>query len=311
MERTIDHASQDASERGIGVSASVSKNVARGRRPDSMLQRYLQENRITVERAPVGMSRQKSNLTRPTKRNHVVWTVEWVDLNGARTVQNDCLESASMRELYESLQTEKRNAKQRVIDGHGDDSSQRGVKRKRNETKVEEGKGQPPDSTEDAQKGEPSAAPTSTISPPAPPNELEDDPVPKPESTTQEPSGPKSSAPESSNAALNFYLLRPSTTGRSKVIIPLSSTSTLTESLRDRTVQEFPTIVVLSETLDALPEGYILESAYNTTQARIKAKEKLVPGHERTGQNADSVPEADEPVDAQGILDMLKRDVGV
>ncbi|WPH04470.1 Hypothetical protein R9X50_00736100 [Acrodontium crateriforme] len=360
VERTIDHAGQDASARGIGVSASVSKNVARGRRPESMLQRYLQENRITVERAPVGMSRQKANLTRPTKRNHVVWTVEWIDVDGSRTVQNDCLESASMLELYESLQIEKRNARQRVADGHGDDSSQRGVKRKRNEINPEDHKGQTAESTSDESKGEQAIAHPSAISTTSP-NPItsitpENDAVPKPnpnpeietqeppqsnsstQESRQEPPCPPSTTQDSPQTSLHhpktFHLLRPQTKGPSKILIPLSSTATLTLNLQNRTVQEFPTIIVLNAGLDRLPEGYLLEAEYEAslagTMGKGKGKGKARGegegdengkgngnGEERERpkssfeNNGDVVAELDERVDAQGILDMLRRDVGV
>ncbi|KAH0545552.1 hypothetical protein FGG08_000383 [Glutinoglossum americanum] len=60
----------------------------------------------------------------------------------------------------------------------------------------------------------------------------------------------------------HFYLLRPRTPSPLRVLIPLSKTNTLSASLKDRVVLEFPTIYVLSEPPSALPEGFILESQY-------------------------------------------------
>jgi hypothetical protein len=65
VERTIDHASREAIDRGVNGNAS--KVFGRGLHPESLLQRYLTTNRISVTRAPRGMSRQKSNQTRSTK----------------------------------------------------------------------------------------------------------------------------------------------------------------------------------------------------------------------------------------------------
>ncbi|KAK3707502.1 Box C/D snoRNA accumulation [Vermiconidia calcicola] len=131
VERTIDGSSQDARSRGIGVEATSSKGAYKAWHPQSGLQKYLNRNQITVDRAPVGMSRQKSNQTRVTKSGKIMWTVEWVYASGVHDVQNDCPESSSVQELHSTLQAEKRNALKRRLAVERADLDRRGVKRKR------------------------------------------------------------------------------------------------------------------------------------------------------------------------------------
>lgn len=69
VERNIDHAARETSDRGVGAQSNA-KGTERGLHPESLLQRYLVTNRINVERAPKGMSRQKTNQTRFTKYVH-------------------------------------------------------------------------------------------------------------------------------------------------------------------------------------------------------------------------------------------------
>jgi hypothetical protein len=68
--------------------------------------------------------------------------------------------------------------------------------------------------------------------------------------------------PEIAPSELYFYLLRPRTCGASRVLIPLSSSSTLSTCLKGQVVLEFPTVYVLPEAPSDLPEGFILESHY-------------------------------------------------
>lgn len=107
VERNINRAGKDVANRGIGVENLTSRNVARGWRVDSVLQRYLIENRIGVQHAPRGMSRQKFNQTRPTKKNRIVWTVEWIDGAGSSNVRHDNSESDNLVDLYDMLQRQK------------------------------------------------------------------------------------------------------------------------------------------------------------------------------------------------------------
>ena len=110
-----------------------------------------------------------------------------------------------------------------------------------------------------------------------------------------------------------FYLLKPFTASKSNVLIPIDSSGKLTECLKGQTVLEFPTVYVLPNAPDALPAGFMLEEKYNKIQ---KAEEAEVDGmlrrtNESTGGALAASREEEKPLDANSILDMLKRDVGV
>jgi hypothetical protein len=54
-----------------------------------------------------------------------MWTVEWIDLDGQTTVQNSCLESNTLAELYRALQVEKTNAAKRKAEAEASNSGTR------------------------------------------------------------------------------------------------------------------------------------------------------------------------------------------
>jgi hypothetical protein len=87
-------------------------------------------------------------------------------------------------------------------------------------------------------------------------------------------------APAPSSPDPFFYLLKPSTTGTAKVLIPMDASQTLTESLSTRVVLEFPTIYILHRSPDELTssksenkEQYITEEIYLASQRAREAKE--------------------------------------
>ncbi|KAI9794342.1 MAG: hypothetical protein M1816_005411 [Peltula sp. TS41687] len=67
---------------------------------------------------------------------------------------------------------------------------------------------------------------------------------------------------KSSPQSRHFYLLRPLTSTSSRVLIPMSPTSSIADCLRERVVLEFPTFYVLPYPSDALPSGCVTETQY-------------------------------------------------
>ena len=336
VERNIDHASQDVEGRGIGVKAAASKNVARGWRVDSTLQRYLVQNDITIEHAPKGMSRQKNNQTRPTKSNRIVWTVEWIKVTGERSIQHDYAENSSIASLYETYQAEKRNSERRT----------RGSKRKRGEAKevaqsnvtevqkageVIHGRDSPgstvdlattqPHNANEAATGEDHATTaslrqdsSSKVEPSADSPSLDLGLKEEPIDYVEPPAHATTAQSAQAQQEDHFYLLKAATTSVSRVVIPLRSQATLTECLRKQVIQEYPTILVLTDSPQCLPKGFLLLEEY-LKQREGKAEElrKLLnAGGNGTAPAPDDrqqqAPET-EQLDAQSILDMLKRDV--
>ncbi|RMZ90371.1 hypothetical protein DV736_g2413, partial [Chaetothyriales sp. CBS 134916] len=61
---------------------------------------------------------------------------------------------------------------------------------------------------------------------------------------------------------IHLYLHRPQTTSKIKCLIPLSTTTTIKDALRGKSIVEFPTIYVRNEPPEQLPLPFILESKY-------------------------------------------------
>jgi len=276
-----------------------------------------------VEKAPTGMSRQKANLTRVTHKGNVMWTVEWVGADGKKIVDDECSEGRQISDLWNEVSAKRLNA-------------EKGRKRKREIEKSgvkqnsvaqeSEQQSSNDDSTLLSQPG-PGSGSIDSIS--VPTNDHATEPVPqKPselpsdelgEEAAQRPSNANSEHPEERledekpSTPEHFYLLKPFTASKSIVLIPVDSSGKLTDCLRGQTVLEFPTVYALPNASDALPAGFMLEEHYNKLQ---KAEEAEVDGllrrtNESTGGALAASREEEKPLDANSILDMLKRDVGV
>lgn len=299
VERSIEGAGQDAQARGIGAVEHASKGAARAWLPDSTLQRYLARHRIIVKHAPTGMSRQKSNQTRVTKRGNVVWTVEWVGEDGQPCLNHECNADVALDEVRRTLQAEIHKTKRKP--GTDVDCSDSRLERKRKR------EGDTDLSGEEVPDHDQSTTQSSEEHGEKPPSDaahMSDD------STSHQ--GPTESGSQSTD--VHFYLRKPATASPNIVLIPLEPTATLTESLQDRTVQEYPTIYTLQTSPSALPAGFILEADYLKCSTRKRDQlpdsgMKPEPfGHD--GQSS-TTARKDIEMDAKAILDMLKRDVTV
>lgn len=343
IERTVRDANQDASERGIGVEHPKSKVTLRAWRPDSSLQQYLSANHITVQRAPKGMTRQKENHTRATKSGNVVWTVEWADEDD-RSLQHDCLASQSLAEHYNLLQVQSRNAEKRRLRLEGPELSQRGSKRRGKNVKqtgehtgfvASQSEGHPPQcikvegdpplddanphDLDGAHVGE-SVDGVAQLDERSDPSEsslyhLEDREASSLAASKRIGSQDGTSQPSPSvKSEHHYYMLKASTRGLSRVLIPLDANCSLTTALRDQVVQEYPTIFVLEHPPDNLPDGFALEAEYLKTQREIRStssnaaiKQELNNDDMSSAKNAGEQPTRE--LDASSILEMLQRDI--
>ncbi|KXT16507.1 hypothetical protein AC579_1339 [Pseudocercospora musae] len=299
VERSIDVASRETSDRGIGKNAA-NHRVFRGNHPESIVQKYLAANHITMHRAPTGMSRQKANHTRASKRNHILWTVEWIDADGRRIISNDCLESDKLRDLYAAIQIRQNHASKR----RPGESERAASKRRRLENKK---------MAETEQKAE------TASTEPQQNHDVESAIEEESESSKLDIGAGATSGGEqgssSSATPKHFYLLRPGTSSTNKVLIPLDADTTLTATLRDKTVLEFPAIYVLPYVAHALPSGYMLEDTYldarETEDAELgdAVRSMVEQGGFATGSKRESEALNRDAIDPNKILSMLKRDI--
>jgi hypothetical protein len=104
------------------------------------------------------------------------------------------------------------------------------------------------------------------------------------------------------------------------VLIPLTSSHTLAESLHGRTVLEFPTIYVFPTSVQGLPEEFMLEEEYVRLEGEEQKEfdelmKELDPDILRRLKEGDGISQSDrgageEEIDDKKILDVLKQDLG-
>ena len=307
-----------------------------------------------------------------TNAGNVHWTVEWVDANGERRIKDECIESASIADLYAIVHAEKMKAERRQLEeSRWGQAKKRGLKRKREQnhadsqrkldgvaiqTETESFQSVKPDHASTAEdesaltqetlddigselaaeasdevaaddaKGheynKPTTSSSSSVDMSTEPNNEQAPTMETTASTTPVktlPPVPESSAGIQSNPPQHFYLVRPGTASPSRILIPLKPGATLTESLRNRTVQEYPTIYVLLDPPAALGSEFMLETNYLESVVR-EGRESKATGRTsssfRENRGSTGVQSALErdggaPLDAQSILKMLKRDVAL
>ena len=272
------------------------------------------------------MSRQKSNLTRVTNKGNVMWSVEWVAEDGQKNIDNDSSEGRQIRELWGEMKAKRMNA-------------EKGKKRKRENEKATAARVQNDQESEqqtsthtpgkDLQATSEGCAVNAELSAP---RDIATDSAPTQQDTkstsaapaddrskiTTDPDkvpGPPEKEDESADTATpeHFYLLRPFTASKSIVLTPIDASKSLTECLKEQTVLEFPTIYVLPDEPHSLPDGFQLTEHYEKVQKAEEAEvDALVQRtNQSTGGALTATREEEKPLDANSILDMLKRDVGV
>ncbi|KAK5107878.1 hypothetical protein LTR62_000588 [Meristemomyces frigidus] len=282
VERHVEDAGRNLQERGMSDGHGSLRGIASGWRDESKLQNYLSGNRIILQRAPKGMQRQRENTTRSTKVHRALWTVEWVDDDGGRQLSHDCAESVSISRLFATSKLGKR----RKAETSGEVS--RAEKKQNVGTAGLSIEGAEPDVNLTARQAH--AIPSVTTDSADKNIELDASTVPVGEATSSIPSPPATS---------HFYLWKPATSSKAKVVTPLDSKATLTDCLAGQIVQEYPTIYVLRHSAAELPTGFVLATEH--------AKEEITTIKVEPTQQQE--PEAQPPVNAQGILAMLRRDL--
>jgi hypothetical protein len=141
--------------------------------------------------------------------------------------------------------------------------------------------------------------------------------APLPESVPTNSSLPDTTVPSApKEQRYNFYLFRPRTSSGHRVLIPLTSSSTLGEVLRGNIVEEFPTIYYFTTSASELPEGFILDEQYRQEEGeQQKEYEELMRDVDpeilkRLKEDETGSSKREEEVDGKKILDVLKQDLG-
>ncbi|OGM48746.1 HIT finger domain protein [Aspergillus bombycis] len=330
IERTMERAERDAENRGISVQPGTSgrgvdlaavgldgdeesgtaetgrkrRRVEGGSggfvRGEFGFLRGAEDAGVTVLRAPRGMSRNKANSSKWMPKYVFLnkclnWSVEWVAPDGERRIRL-CLESLTLAEAYDrSFPLSKEEREQ---------------KKKDQESKAEQVGVNSSERLPDTRDPTPS---TAEATPQEAPQEAV---LPNPESETKPDITPQDQPMQStdeitSHRELYVYLHRPRTSTKQPVLVPLSPTATLTSALRGRTVLEFPTIYILSNSPDALSEEenskFLLEKDYLRMQPQ---------GEAESGETSET--DGDQPapgsvdisnLDEKKVLEVLQKDL--
>lgn len=226
VERSLQRAEDDTVEREIHLHpAGLGKT-----QQVNKLEVAAKERGIKLIRAPQGLSRRKENTSHLAYQGqNILWTVEWIHQKGWRRLAS-CLDSQTIGEAFLSFFKKSTSRKRKRKQGH---DKQRGG----NEDKgYQESVVHEQDDEHQSQEPEP---------------ELE---VKDEDDQTLE----ADLRPEK----LHFYLHRPLTSSKIKVLIPIPRSLTFKELLKGRTLLEFPTIYVRLDSPESIPRPFMLEKTY-------------------------------------------------
>lgn len=257
-----------------------------------------------------------------------MWTVEWIHADGSRDVNgrdNGVFDITPLSDTYHALlEGKSKKRKRHSLDlgvqesraaSNTNEAVQRGVQKY-------PGSIAPNSNTDSSQ----STATPGQASSPLDENQkvsglparfpIDESTQPKPDASYGQASSAsiKAEFPEVSSA-YHFYLVKPHTTSALPVLIPISGSQSLFECLREQVVLEFPTIQVLSETPNSLPDRFMLESDYLAqSQAEAQELDELL-AHVKQPLQDDSGHVGSDgggsvPQDVKMIAEMLQKDVG-
>jgi len=259
----------------------------------------------------------------------LMWTIEWIQEDGSKVLQHRCSDSSTLQEIYDRLPDRLKIAPRKA-----------GKKRKRtpiqssqvaSSTEANESSSAVP--KEDIQENIPQEdAPVVNVSAlvtydsdaedaeesrrPAEGKRIADDKDLEDDVQKNEGEPEASSTQAVDEKRLYFYLVKPKTSGKQRVLIRTKPKQKLEEILQRQEVLEFPTFQVLPNHWKSLPDDYILDINY-TLKMRIREEEmkKLVDASEDLLQevpdSSSHAPRSNWAVKPdQEIFAMLQKDIG-
>ncbi|PGH13611.1 hypothetical protein AJ80_06242 [Polytolypa hystricis UAMH7299] len=288
IERYLERADRDAENRGVALdrSGEDGNNNGRGKRRGELvkgevaLQRALEASGVNVLKAPKGMTRNKQNMTYWHKRQKCLsWSIEWV-LSDGRTTVSKSLETNSVETAFSRTPVAKDILSQPQLDYPTLSAKRIKIEPPTPEAAGEESSQHQPPAGEteippaEIPRSRHSSQTISAASTPQPvplaeehlPSNFQQEAAIKQEEQGQNVSplpAPKTATTNQPPPKLHFYLHRPQTASKYPVLTPLSASASISDSLRGRTVLEFPTLYVLPWKAGELPgDKYLLEEEY-------------------------------------------------
>ncbi|KAJ6036748.1 hypothetical protein N7540_001027 [Penicillium herquei] len=327
IERSLERADRDAENRGIDLARgqvqaqdgdggdSQDSGAGAGRKRKHPQQglvkgeagflRGAETGAVTVIRAPRGMSRNKQNNSRwHPKHKCLSWSVEWVSTSGEKIIRN-CLENCPIAEAYDRTFPLPKQEKPNPEPLNDEKQTQSETVTAHDSTGAVTS-----DAAVPSNPSEPTAQPEQ-------PSSTNDDEI-----STETKNPAKEDKPQDltigPHRELYFYLHRPRTRSKHPVLVPLAPLATLAAVLRERTVLEFPTIYVLSDSPEKLMEekdtpSFILEEEYIRTGGPEDDAEKTAETESEDTDNGTSGLAGSsidlQNVDEEKVMEVLKQDL--
>lgn len=274
------------------------------------------------------------NCLHNCRRKHINWTTEWIWDNGEKAFTR-CFETATIASCVLRVIDGNRRSNEEKQTETGEETLRQSKKRKLDQAQKAEDGEEPSTTTEvqgeqDSRSRSRQSSRTLTPEPgPGPESEPKPD-MDMPEGST-EPHTSADTQPQSPRNQENkrdlppntfIYLHRPRTRSHDiPVLIPLSPSATLSDSLRGQTVLEFPTFYILPYPPTSLPDDkYILEETYLQRQREAEEEELRDAGEANNEESGEEEGEIRVPTfsgdgkavgefDEKRVWEVLKMDL--
>ncbi|KAF2461139.1 hypothetical protein BDY21DRAFT_369202 [Lineolata rhizophorae] len=325
IERAIERREREAEEREESLRGGRQVRAGFAPVPGSKYWRRLKDAGVVVDRAPKGMSRQRQNRTRYLNRSQCIcWTIEWVHPDQSKTI-DEIKDTTPLSDEYDALvkrMEKKRKREDEAVKKESTvvsptpetskqvkaDSSQKELDKtldqnsKAQSTFIPATRSTSETELQNVANLDGQSNPDGNIQ-----TDTANDAQPSADFGAQTMSAEIKTESIGSTQQYHFYLVKPHTATAKHVLIPLPRQGTLDKCLRHQVVLEFPTIQVLRESPDRIPEAFMLEAEYVGKEKEDETEFKqLVSGV--AVPSTDEVPD-DGKVDDRKIIEVLQQDL--
>jgi hypothetical protein len=292
VERSLARADDEAAERGIDLTTGARRKFVKGQARSNI---EIANSGAIVLKAPEGMSRNKQNKTRwNMKYRYLSWTIEWILPDGskslanaqaARTVREAFMHTIGGKVLRKRKRTQEDTVTQPCREGP--------IQEPQDDRVVEKVTQHTPPTAASASVGETC------------PQSAESEAMAQEECLKGEPL--KEAKPgDDLLSDLNFYLHCPNTPSAIKSLIPINPNATIADVVKERLLLEFPTIFILYDPPEMLPEPFILEADY---AKRYDDQAALIPSTGETDGTTEKQEQATSQVDERRLMEVLQKDL--
>jgi hypothetical protein len=293
VQRDIDRAEDDVAERGITL---VSAKAGRQAHPTkSKLEIEYEACGVTVVKAPAGLTRSKQNKTHWHNRHKcITWTVEWILQDGRRVLAN-VQGGRNVFDAFTNAVGRKGLPRKRKLEEDSRDETGRSAEQTSKQTDaVAQGAME-----EELLNAKPHNAIREPIDQERNPTETEAGDCTQEES--EEPNANHNSGPK-----MHFYLHRPGTFSKWTCLLPVSSSSSISDLLRNRTILEFPTIYARHDAPTQLRPPLITEKEYEEQHGIDVAPKMAVYAPDSPKTSIEVVP---DHIDERKVMEVLQKDL--